>query len=264
LRWHLILSAEAPSPGPGALVKLVLVGLFFNQVLPTGVGGDAVRAWRCRKLGIDLGAAIRSILLDRFCGYLVLVAVYAASLPSLPNVPAYPRQRGVVIAVLGARLLGLAALFLFDRLPRPLLGLRLIAPLGELSREARRLFSHPRRCGAVLGLSALTIGLTILAFKLVADGVGSCLSLGSWTVIVPPVTLVQLLPVSLAGWRVREMALVVMLASSGVPAEAALATSVLLGLCLIIGGLPGGLIWVADWDIPRPPPTPEPSKSAGV
>ena len=58
LRWHLILSAEAPSPGPGALVKLVLVGLFFNQVLPTGVGGDAVRAWRCHKLGIDLGAAI--------------------------------------------------------------------------------------------------------------------------------------------------------------------------------------------------------------
>jgi hypothetical protein len=36
--------------------------------------------------------------------------------------------------------------------------------------------------------------------QLVADGVGSCLSLGSWTVIVPPITLVQLLPVSLAGW----------------------------------------------------------------
>jgi hypothetical protein len=120
---------------------------------------------------------------------------------------------------------------------------------------------YPRRCGAVLGLSALTIGLTILAFKLVADGVGSFLSLGSWTVIVPPVTLVQLLPVSLAGWGVREMALVVMLASFGVPAEAALATSLLLGLCLIIDGLPGGLIWVADWDIPRPPPTPELSKS---
>jgi uncharacterized membrane protein YbhN (UPF0104 family) len=81
-----------------------LVGLFFNQVLPTGVGGDAVRAWRCRKLGIDLGAAIRGILLDRFCGYLVLVAVYAASLPSLLNILAYPRQRGVVIAVLGAGL----------------------------------------------------------------------------------------------------------------------------------------------------------------
>ena len=62
LRWHLILSTEAPSPGPAVLLKIVLVGLFFNQVLPTGVGGDAVRVWRCSKVGIGLGAALRSIL----------------------------------------------------------------------------------------------------------------------------------------------------------------------------------------------------------
>ena len=264
LRWHAILSAETPSPGPSALLKIVLVGLFFNQLLPTGVGGDAVRAWRCRKLGIGLGAAIRSILLDRACGYMVLVLVYAASLPSLLNILTDPWQRGVVMAVLGAGLLGLAALFLLDHLPRPLMGLRLIAPIAELSRESRRLFTHPARCGAVLGLSALTIALTILAFKFVADGVGSRLSLGSWIMIVPPVTLIQLLPISLAGWGVREAALVVVLASFGVPAEAALATSVLLGLCLIVIGLPGGLIWLSDWDVVRPLPTPKPSQSGGL
>ena len=42
LRWQIILSAEAPSPRPGAMMKLVLAGLFFNQVLTTGLGGDAV------------------------------------------------------------------------------------------------------------------------------------------------------------------------------------------------------------------------------
>jgi hypothetical protein len=41
------------------------------------------------------------------------------------------------------------------------MGLRLIAPIAELSRESRRLFTHPTRGGAVLGLSALTIALTI-------------------------------------------------------------------------------------------------------
>ena len=131
---------------------------------------------------------------------MVLVLVYAASLPSLLNILTEPWQRGVLMAVLGAGLLGLAALFLLDHLPRPLMGLRLIAPIAELSRESRRLFTHPARCGAVLGLSALSIALTILAFKFVADGVGSRLSLGSWIMIVPPVTLIQLLPISLAGW----------------------------------------------------------------
>jgi uncharacterized membrane protein YbhN (UPF0104 family) len=254
LRWHLILSAEAPSPGPAVLLKIVLVGMFFNQVLPTGVGGDAVRVWRCCKLGIALGPAVRSILLDRACGYLVLILVYAASLPGLLRILADPRQKTAVVAVLGAGLLGLAALLTLDCLPRWLLRLRLIAPLAELSRETRRLFGHPGRCAAVLGLSAVTIGLTILGFKLVADGVGSRLPLGSWIMIVPPVTLIQLLPISLAGWGVREAGLVVALASFNVPAEAALATSVLLGLCLIAAGLPGGLIWLANWDIAQSSP----------
>ena len=251
LRWHIILSAEAPSPGIGALLKIVLVGMFFNQVLPTGVGGDAVRAWRCRKLGIGLGAAVRSILLDRACGYAMLVVVYAASLPSLLHVLPDARQRGGVVAVLVVAVFGLLGLLLLDQLPWPLLRHRLIAPLAELSRESRSLLTHPRRCGAVLGLSACALGLTILAFEFVGDSAGSRLPLENWVIVVPPVTLIQLLPVSLAGWGVREVVLVVALAAFGVPAEAALATSVLFGLGLAVAGLPGGLIWLADWDIAR-------------
>jgi uncharacterized protein (TIRG00374 family) len=253
-RWHLILSAEAPSPGIETLLKIVFVGLFFNQVLPTGVGGDAVRAWRCRKVGIGLGPAIRSILLDRACGFLVLAVVYAASLPALLHVLPEAQQRSGVIAVFGAVLLGLLALLFFDCLPRAILRLRVIAPLAELSRESRRLFMHPVRCATVLGLSTLTIGLTILAFDLLGTSVGSRLPLTDWIMIVPPVTLIQLLPVSLAGWGVREVVLVVALALFGVAAEAALAISVLMGLCLIVIGVPGGLIWLIDWDIARPLP----------
>jgi glycosyltransferase 2 family protein len=257
LRWHLILSAASPSPGPATLLKIVFVGLFFNQVLPTGVGGDAVRAWRCSKRGIGLGASVRSILLDRACGYTVLVILYVAVLPSLLQVLPETRERVGVVAVLAAALVGLLGLVSLDRLPRPLSGLRMIAPFAELSREGRRLFMHPGRCGAVLGLSVFTIALTIVAFKLIADSIGSRLPLGIWTMVVPPVTLIQLLPVSLAGWGVRETALVVALGSCGVPAEAALATSILLGMCMILISLPGGLIWLVGWDITRPrlPPT---------
>ena len=128
LRWHLILLTEAPSPGPAVLLKIVLVGLFFNQVLPTGVGGDAVRVWRCSKVGIGLGAALRSILLDRACGYMVLIVVYAASLSKLLHTLADPRQKALVVVMLGAGLLGLFAHFVFDRLPRALSNLRLIPP----------------------------------------------------------------------------------------------------------------------------------------
>jgi uncharacterized protein (TIRG00374 family) len=86
LRWHIVLAAETTSPGPWTLLKIVLVGLFFNQVLPSGVGGDAVRAWRCQRLGIGVAAALRSIVLDRVSGYFVLAVLFATGLPVLLHI----------------------------------------------------------------------------------------------------------------------------------------------------------------------------------
>jgi hypothetical protein len=249
LRWHIVLSAETPSPGPWTLLKIVLVGLFFNQVLPSGVGGDAVRAWRCHRLGIGVAAAIRSLVLDRVTGYFVLVVLFAAGLPVLLHTLSGAHERYLAILLLAGAQFGLLALFLIDYLPRRLLSIRLVAELATLSREARRLFARPARSGAVLGLAAATVGLTIVAFRLVAGSLGVDLSLGNWAVIVPPVSLIQLVPVSLAGWGVRELGFVVVLAGFGIPTEAALAASLLVGLCMVVIGLPGGLLWLTGWDI---------------
>jgi uncharacterized membrane protein YbhN (UPF0104 family) len=251
LRWHIVLAAETNSPGPWTLLKIVLVGLFFNQVLPSGVGGDAVRAWRCHRLGIGVAAAIRSLVLDRVSGYVVMVVLFAAGLPVLLHILPDVRQRYGVVLLLGAALCGLLALFLIDYLPRGLLRFRLVAEFAALSREGRRLFARPARSGAVLSLGAATVGFTILATMLVAGSLGVDLPFASWVVIVPPVTLIQLVPVSLAGWGVRELGFVVVLAGFGIPAEAALAASLLVGLCMIVVGLPGGLLWLTGWDITR-------------
>ena len=249
LRWHVVLAAETTSPGPWTLLKIVLVGLFFNQVLPSGVGGDAVRAWRCHRLGIGVAAAIRSLVLDRVSGYFVLVVLFAATLPVLLGVLPDPRQRYGIVLLLGAALGGSFALFLMDYLPRPLLRFRLVAELAALSRAGRRLFARPAWSAAVVSLSVATVGLSILGYMLVAESLGVDLTFGSWIVIVPPVSLIQLVPVSLAGWGVRELGFVVVLAGFGIPAEAALAASLLVGLCLIVVGLPGGLLWLTGWDI---------------
>jgi glycosyltransferase 2 family protein len=249
LRWHIVLSAETTSPGSWTLLKIVLVGLFFNQALPSGVGGDAVRAWRCHRLGIGVAAAIRSLVLDRVSGYFVLVLLFAAGLPVLLHIlPDGPQRYGVAL-LLGAALCGLLGLFLIDFLPRELLRFRLFAEFAALSREGRRLFARPTRSGAILSLGVATVVLTILGFMLVAGSVDVDLPFSSWAVIVPPITFIQLVPVSLAGWGVRELGFVVVLAGFGIPAEAALAASLLVGLCMVIIGLPGGLLWLTEWDI---------------
>src|SRR3954453_7637797 len=249
VRWQVILAAEGPSPKLGSLTKLLFVGLFFNQVLPTGVGGDAARAWRCHRLGVPLGVAVRSVLIDRVGGHIVVVATYVASLPALLKVMPEPGVRASILTVLGVALSGLLALLLIDFLPARLMRLPGIAAIADLSRATRRLITDPRRCVDMLGLSTLAVGLAIFAFKLVGDSLNIPLSFVTWLAIVPPVSLIQLAPGSLAGWGVREAAMVIVLAGFGVPTAAALAISVLMGLIMVVLGLPGGLIWLADWDI---------------
>jgi glycosyltransferase 2 family protein len=77
------------------------------------------------------------------------------------------------------------------------------------------------------------------------------LPFSDWAIVVAPVTLIQLFPIALAGWGVREVGVVVALAGFGVPAEAALAISLLFGLVQIAVALPGGLVWLSDWDVAR-------------
>lgn len=250
-RWHIILAAEAPSPGPATLAKLVFVGLFFNQVLPSSIGGDAVRALRCRRLGIELGAGIRSILIDRAAGCAVFLLLYAVSLPVLLEILPDPRQRAIILTVFGLGVAGALGLLFFDRLAGRLAGWPLLGQVAALSRASRRLFATPQRWGAVVALSAVAVALNIVVYKVLGDALGSRLPLWSWSVVIGPVTLIQLFPIALAGWGVREVGIVVALSGFGVPAEAALAVSLLFGLCQFAVGLPGGLVWLADWDLAR-------------
>jgi uncharacterized membrane protein YbhN (UPF0104 family) len=249
LRWHFILAAGGDSPGPGVLLKIVFVGMFFNQVLPTGVGGDVVRAWRCVSLGIGPGPAIRSVLLDRASGYFVFVVLYAATLPTLLHALLDARQGAGAVILLALAGSGIVALLLLDKLPQRLMRLSMLAPLAALSRQSRRLCVQPRTIVPVLGISMVVAMLNILTFKLLGGSVAIGLAFATWVAVVPPITLIQLLPVSLAGWGIREVGLVVALAAFGVPAEPALAVSLLFGLVQIVIGLPGGVIWLFGWDV---------------
>src|SRR3954471_7354538 len=149
VRWQVILAAEGPSPKLGSLTKLLFVGLFFNQVLPTGVGGDAARAWRCHRLGVPLGAAVRSVLIDRVGGYVVIVAAYVASLPTLLKVMPEPGAQAGILTVLAVALAGLLILPLMDFLPVQLMRLPGLAAFADLSRSVRRLIFNPGRWTAM-------------------------------------------------------------------------------------------------------------------
>ncbi len=154
---------------------------------------------------------------------------------------------GIVLVTLAA-IAGLGLLMLLDRLPEGLRRWRVVRGLGNLGIDARRVFLSLRNLMPVLALGILThVNVSFCVFLL-----ATALSLDvTWLdclVLVPPVLLVTTLPISIAGWGVRETAMVAAFGLIGVPAGGAVVLGFLLGLVGIAASAPGGIIWLMSRD----------------
>ena len=94
------------------------------------------------------------------------------------------------------------------------------------------------------GLSLLVHGISIVLFWFILDGLGSPASFGGLATAVPVLLLATTLPISIAGWGVREGIAVLLFGTIGVPSDAALAASLAFGAVLLIAALPGAAVLV--------------------
>jgi hypothetical protein len=121
---------------------------------------------------------------------------------------------------------------------------RLLRGLAALSNGTRAVFLRPARALPVLALAAgAQLALSLAAFML-ARSMDITLTLLDCVVLIQPIVLITALPISVGGWGVRETALIGLLALAGVPASAALALSVQLGILGMVAALPGLAIWL--------------------
>jgi hypothetical protein len=86
--------------------------------------------------------------------------------------------------------------------------------------------------------------MTGLVIYIVAQGLDISVGLIECIVLTPPISLLTVLPISLAGWGVREAGMVTALAFAGVASHDALIVSILFGLLLMAISIPGGVFWL--------------------
>lgn len=247
LRWQLIYRHLGAHLGVGPAFRLTLIGHFFNQVLPTALGGDAVRAWLASREGMRLGQAVRGGVCDRVVGLVALAVMIAAAFLVLPgfaadNLPL--RNAFGLTATVGVG--ALAALFLFGAgAARRLARHRVLEPIGRLVHDLRSVLYAPAAGAATLGLSLAAHLLAVGAIVVCARGMAIGLEVSAALTVLPAVMLVSMAPVSFAGWGVREGAMVVGLGLLGIGPTDALAVSVAYGLVQAGVGLAGGALWFA-------------------
>jgi uncharacterized membrane protein YbhN (UPF0104 family) len=242
-RWLAVIGASNYRLGFRTALEVVLIGHFFNQVLPSSVGGDAMRVWCAYRAGLGFGTAAGTVIIDRVLTLVSLLLLTAAGLPWLFDIVADPVARWALSTVICASLAGFAAFLAIVRLPQLALRWRAVRPLLDLAALARKVMFRARYALPVILLSVLSfVGFAFIVFCL-ARAMQLDVTLMNCVLLVPPVILVTVVPVSIAGWGVREGAMVVAFGFLNVPANAAFAVSVLFGLTLAIASLPGSLFW---------------------
>lgn len=246
-RWQLVNRiVDAPMPWRQVL-RLTMIGHFFNQVLPSGLAGDAVRAWLASRQGVQLGRLVRGIVCDRIVGLLVLVIIIGVTFFVSPHLAAdkLPDTKVFrIIAILG--LSALAALFLWgEQLAGLLMRYRLTEPLGKLTADLHKVHYSRGTSAAILGLAAAVQLLNVAVVYVCARGMHIELDFGAALIVIPAVMLVSMAPISFAGWGVREGAMIFGLGLLGISAADALAVSVAFGILQLLLGLPGAVLWLA-------------------
>jgi uncharacterized protein (TIRG00374 family) len=244
-RWRLIMRLFGPALPLRTSIRLFFEGYFFNNALPSTIGGDGVRIYRATRLGLPLAASVNGVLLDRVTGLTGLVILVAVGQPLLYAHVEDTSTRLAFAAILLAGAAGIAAMILARHIPEHLLPARLRGPVHKLSEATRAAYLHPAVSLPVLGLSVVVHGLIVASVYVIAIGLGLDVGLFESLVLVPAVILLSTVPVSIGGWGLREGLMVVALGLAGVPADAALSVSILFGLAQIAAGLPGGVLWLA-------------------
>ncbi|QQO22518.1 flippase-like domain-containing protein [Bradyrhizobium diazoefficiens] len=245
-RWELIMRALGVSLDWLAGWRILMISLWFNQVLPSSVGGDAVRMWLLRQRGVQWPEAVKGVAADRFTALIGLIALMVAGLPFLMS---RVSDQAAILAIGGLTLAGVAGtavLLTLDRLPKRLIVHPAIASFVRFGVLVRFLLLKSERRALLFGSALLIHLVTAAACYALARGVGAQLSVADAGVLIPPVVLLTAVPISISGWGVREGAMVACLGLAGVPSEEALSVSLLLGAISVIIGLIGGAIWLAS------------------
>jgi uncharacterized membrane protein YbhN (UPF0104 family) len=245
LRWREISGACAAPLGTGQAFRYNMIGAFFNQTLPSTIGGDAMRLWLVKQTGAGWRAATYSVLVDRAIGLIALAIIVVVSLPWSYDLVANHRGRIALLLVdVGALGAGLGFLIVGYLPWKWLTTFWPTKHVHACSVIANRVI-FSRKSG--LKIAVLSLSIHVMAVVIAWCAVRSIAAPAAFEqlfMLVPPIMLITMLPISIAGWGVREATMMVAFGYAGLAQTDGTIVSLLFGATSFVVGAIGGLIWI--------------------
>jgi hypothetical protein len=260
-RWGLLLEAQGIVFRFRTLTSSFLVATFFNNFLPSNIGGDVVRITDTATAAGSKTLATTVVLIDRGIGLLGLVLVAALGATAGPRLIAAGPGVGAAMLWAGfsvASLLAVVALLKPGALPRLLRPLRLVHPewvderLGRLQAALHRFGEAPSALAGCFA-GAVFVQATLVAFYLaIARSMHIPVGFADLAFIVPVSFVIQMIPISLNGFGIREATFGFYFARLGLPLESALLVSFVGAGLIMLFSVSGGVAYLVRKRDPEP------------
>ena len=252
-RWGVLLRAQHVHLGFSKLTSSFLVATFFNNFLPSNIGGDVIRVTDTAPAAGSKTLAATVVLIDRGIGLLGLILIAAIGASAGPRlIEAGPGiGAGMLWAgFIGASLVATPALLVPQALPRLLQPLRLLHQewvderLARLSGALNRFRETPTALATCFA-GALVVQSVLVGFYLaIARSMEIPIGFPELAVVVPVSFIVQMLPVSMNGFGVREATFGFYFTRLGLPLESALLVSFTGAALIMLFSLSGGVTYL--------------------
>ncbi len=259
-RWHVLLKVQGIALSISRVLALFFIGMFYNQFLPGGTGGDIIKTYFLLKEtpGKKAGALL-AVVFDRLIGLVALISITGVLIglryDFLSQTPETRRLLWTLLLILGSAVLALLTSFvitgfhLLQFLPHQFPGRD---KLIEISAAYHLYARHWRATAAAFGASLIAHLGTFVTFLCVAYALharnvrtGASVPLVDFFAVMPIERTMSALPISFAGVGLREKILQVMLHGlCGIPEGVAVLIGSLGFFVMLVCAAPGGIVYL--------------------
>jgi glycosyltransferase 2 family protein len=252
-RWHVLLKVQGIHLSFFRLSGLFLIGMFYNQFLPGGTGGDIIKSYYLLKETPDRKAgALLAVVFDRLIGLVALVVITGTLISLRYDFLAQTAETRnllwLLLFLLGSSILFLFSTFiisgfnLFHSLPEKFPGREKLIEIAA----AYHLYAHHWRASLMaFGASIVAHLATFATFLCAAYALGAVVPLLDFFAVMPVERTISALPISFAGIGIREKILQIMLNDlCGVPEAKAILVGSLSFLIILVCCIPGAVVYL--------------------
>ena len=246
IRWRGLLRAQEKEASVNYLMQSYVVSAFFNNFLPSTIGGDAIRAYDSWRLGQTRSEAVAVVFVDRFLGILILMLFAVIAVLFSPQLAEKVPSLYLWVGLGAIGVIAISWIIFVPSQWMPKLIQKLPLP-GKIKDKLTSILSaflafqgKKQVLIVALAWSVLLQVNVVLHHYLISEALGLQIPLVAFFVIVPLATFIMMIPISINAIGVRESVFVLFFSAYAIGNSEAIAFSwIIYGMVLILGVIGG-------------------------